>query len=316
VEDGIPYIDFRVFGTSTGGSTGWQFNTEVTPSPVAAGTNAPWNASAYVRLLDGNFNGISAARVMARGTVATVPTQDLLFDYRACTNAPLIQQRWVAAGRFTTATVDGVYMALRMEIAVSQTVDVTIRVGAPQLVQRDHVQPFVPTGATSYTSPGERILSSGTNFSSWFNPLEGTVVVNGASVIGPNDVAVDQYPRLGSFKDGTPANRMDLIARAGATITGDVGFRIDRLSGLQGEPMISTADIPQNRVGIRVGSYKAGTAIVGQRGVTATTGLANVPVVNQFIFGDTVSFTPAAIRSLEYYPAQLTLAQIASISSS
>jgi hypothetical protein len=67
-------------------------------------------------------------------------------------------------------------MALVANVSGRTVIDFTIRLGMPQMEQGSFVTSVIPTTASTVTRSADRASMEGTNFSSWYNQSEGSIV--------------------------------------------------------------------------------------------------------------------------------------------
>jgi hypothetical protein len=144
-ESGIPQLDVRVFGTTTGAATvNIRFETT---TGIAALTGQTWTASAFFRLIAGGFGaptsgpflqineGTAAGAFVAGGGVAITPTGAALNTQR------VTYTRTLSGG----ATVAIMYPLFVVNYPTASVVDFTIRIGLPQAEQQAYASsPIMP----------------------------------------------------------------------------------------------------------------------------------------------------------------------------
>ncbi len=134
-ESGIPYLDFRIFGTATGAGN-WGLQIE-SPTQIAAAAGQTWTVSAYARLVAGALgNPATGPRLQiiennAGGGYASGGSGPAL----ALTNAPLRTQYTTFTRTLAGGTTAYVMPAFGGGYAVGAVVDFTLRIGAPQIEQ-------------------------------------------------------------------------------------------------------------------------------------------------------------------------------------
>ena len=208
IEDGIDYIDFRFSGTATATdayTVAFEANTQ-----VVASTGQSWTGSAYTRIVGGSTTGITVTniRVRERTDAGTVLAQ---------TSASLTNPVNLKDGRAVVTRVLAGATAARVssDIAIGYTngaaIDITLRIGLPQLEQGAFATSVIPTTSAATTRSADVSTSAattrsadvaqmtGTNFSSWYRQDEGTVF-QAFSPIGLRT----SYPL--SIDDGTTSN--------------------------------------------------------------------------------------------------------------
>ncbi|MGW8391127.1 phage head spike fiber domain-containing protein [Pseudoduganella sp. HUAS MS19] len=149
VEAGIDYIDFRVFGTPTGGSSGIRFETA---NGVAAASGQTWAASAFVRRVAGSEANLVSIRCNFLGhtTGATGTTDNFSGSsvMGALSGASLAVTRASLVATLADATTAYLRPQLLIEHATGSPIDITLRIGLPQLEQgRAPTSPIKTSGA-------------------------------------------------------------------------------------------------------------------------------------------------------------------------
>jgi len=134
VEDNIPYIDLRFFGTATGGEGSRYLLFNAPTNGLDISNNKVSTFSAYVKLQGGSLDQISNVRLNLAGRDASnveVPFQGAQ-TYFTPTNAALGEQRRVVT--WTPSDLSVLYGAWAVDIlrGATATVDVTLRIGLPQ----------------------------------------------------------------------------------------------------------------------------------------------------------------------------------------
>jgi hypothetical protein len=158
----------------------------------------------------------------------------------------------------------------------------------------------IPTGASQGTRTGDIALVTGTNFSSWYNATEGSMlaVFSRSTIFG--------VPFIYTVSNGTITQRWSAGFSASS-----ISHRLDATTS---QANINIAGYVANTIsksafGVKLNSVQA--AVNGVLGTEDT--LANMPTVDRLNIGS--SGTSAAqltghIRSLTYYPTRLTNAEL------
>jgi hypothetical protein len=125
-ENGIPYIDLQISGTSTGGANNIQAEANI----IAATPSQTWTSSVSLRLVAGSFTNVQQIRLIGGDNIVSQTSTAISFP----TSAPLAAQRysfaWTTnAGAVTTL----VYPCGLNIISFAGAVNFTLRIGAPQL---------------------------------------------------------------------------------------------------------------------------------------------------------------------------------------
>ena len=233
VSSGINYIDIRLSGTAAAaGSVHLVFDAN---TAIAASTGQVWTASAYFAIVSGSFSNIASAnlRCTERASGGTfVGTSESSI---AGVTSNLSTNR-VSATRTLGATAAFVQGAVFMSINSGAVIDITLRIGLPQLEQGATASSVIPNPSTTAAATRNADIAqiTGTNFSSWYRQDEGTVYVDATL----NGIASQNY--FCAFPSGTVFDNSHLLyAISGAT---------------RGETFIATA----SQATITLGSATAG----------------------------------------------------------
>jgi hypothetical protein len=165
-------------------------------------------------------------------------------------------------------------------------------VGAPTSV--------IPTSASQVSRGSDIALVTGTNFSSWYNAAEGSMLAVFSSFLPSGDGTI--Y----TVSNGTSAQRWD------ATMASTAFFHRLNVTSLQATITVSgyaPNTIFKSAFGIKLNSVQA--AVNGVLGTEDT--LANIPTVNRLNLGSgatSLGQMNGHIRSLTYYPTRLTNAEL------
>jgi len=171
---------------------------------------------------------------------------------------------------------------------------------------------YIPTTTTAVTRNADVATMTGTNFSDWYNPTEGSFVVTlnqFGLATGTNAqaaIAVD---------DGTTGNRNWLYARS----TGDVGQNIISSGGSTISNILSSATISIDTNFTHAISYKTNKFVYSLNAVQNGIDTAgNVPVSpTQMYIGSrsgNLAYLNGHINRIMYYPQSLTNAELLAFS--
>ena len=303
-ESGITYIDVKYSGTSTSAGS-LQISADTTTG-IPALTGQTWTGSFYVRLVGGSLPSSaswvwlerdSGGAIVVSGSGGSVPI----------TADPLNSQR-----RSTTRTLSGgatvANLSLRIDVTVPNTtaVDITLRIGLPQLEQGAFATSVIPTSGTTATRSADVASITGANFSSWYRQDEGTVFADAAGV---NNVG-GATRRYCEIRDNTSTDRLIL----GYSATNNNRFLVVDDGATVAD--ISTTSTP---IAKAIGAYKVNSFQLASNGLLGTEdGVGTVPTPNQMFIGSqeggtAATFLNGTIRRLTYWPARLansTLQQI------
>jgi hypothetical protein len=299
-ENGISYVDVRVFGTNTAAGTQYVDVTYDITNATAA-QNQSWTLSSYYRLLSGNFTGFTSVSSIIYGS--PLFNDNASVSITSVTNAPLIQQRLAVTRTFALVTTTGASPRLAFTVNIGATVDVTVRIGLPQLELGAFATSVIPTATAQVTRAADVAVMTGTNFSSWYNASEGTFVASAAPIVS----AVAKYPF--SVSDGTSN---ELIAQY--FINSNAGLFVNDGGIGQAQIEVGTfSGVSQVAVAYQLNNF----AISLNGGSLNTDTSGTVPTVTQAQIGNRASGDRnmnGHIRTLTYYPQRLADAQLQALS--
>ena len=226
VENGITYVDYRFAGTPTAG-TSVAIACELANS-IAAVSGQTWTESVYVKLVGGSFTN-TATTINLLGTDGTTGTESFSSATITSTPANLSQCRLSVTGTLAVAGTTNIQPRVRIGYTVSSPIDITLRIGMPQLEQ---VQ-----GGIVVTSAA--IVSGGSGYSiKDIISVVGGVGVSVASIIvtGVSVGGVITSVALGSVGNYTvvPTNPVSVTGGTGTLATFDLTstFRAETASSV------------------------------------------------------------------------------------
>jgi len=239
-ESGINYIDIRVSGTTTA-ALFFGIQTDGN-TQVAALNGQNWNSTFYVRLVAGSLTNITQVNHVikfndAGGAPLTFGTGGIV-----PTSAALNTQRFSRLAAASNASTAFVAQLLQIEANSGAAIDITLRIGLPQLEQGAFATSVIPTTTTALTRSAD--VASVNTLSPWFNSVTGTLyaeynipfaltAASGprvATLQGAGGAAVDELPLFivqatgkaasaNAFTGGVNAGRIDASASFAANTT-------------------------------------------------------------------------------------------------
>lgn len=212
VEDGINYIDIRWQGTLTSGLANTTLATPDSQTQIVASSGQTWSGSWFVKVVGGSLANISALSISTteRTSVGAFVTFGLVGITPS--GAPLAQQRYSYAkildGGATTARVT---TDIRATASSGAAIDITLRIGMPQLEQGSGATSVIPTAGTSVVRAADVASITGSAFSGFYNQTEGTILASG-SRYGTAD------GRLAGFDSGSISDTYVLTASSARNV--------------------------------------------------------------------------------------------------
>jgi hypothetical protein len=304
---GINYIDIRIFGTPAD-AAGWAISTDAN-TQIAASSGQVWTGSSYIAIVGGSSANIpnGFARVIERNSGGGYVTESNV----SWTGATSV----LANNRFSvTRTLGGTAAFVQFSVyfgtTIGAAIDITLRIGLPQLEQGAFATSVIPTTTAAATRTADVATMVGANFSNWYNQTEGSFY--GECLI-PFDSSASIFPIVVAAADGTFSNTIALYART----VDDARFTTVRVGGVEQANITSGTAYVYGTVSKQATAYKINdfaTSVGGAAVGTDTSG--TVPVVDRLGFGTTTvtggALSPlnGHIRRIAYFPTRLTNAQL------
>lgn len=299
-ESGIAYTDVRFFGTTS--STAFAINPEFN-NIIAASVGQSWTGSVYISLVGGSTANISGSFLQ---TVHYTSGPAYISD---STQAITVSAGALRTSRKTVtgtapATTAFVQPQLAFTCSSGVAIDITLRIGAPQLEQKAFATSFIPTSAAAVTRAADSLLNTGLATAGWYAQSQGAWIVEYIRSGGTADAA------LLEVSDNTGNNRF---------IVSEVAS-VPRLSGTKSAAGLTAIDAPGgtatlgvlHKVGIAWDA--SGMAIVrggGSVGTSASfpaqSGSTHLNIGRVYWGGSIFSGT---IRRIRYYKTRLSNARL------
>jgi hypothetical protein len=181
----------------------------------------------------------------------------------------------------------------------------TVNVWGMQLEAGAFSTSYIPTSTTALTRSADVAAITGANFTNWFNPIQGTMVVS-ATVSATTSDGTTRV--LASIGDSSTFNETIYLARASssANITANV---IDNGSAQWASNILGAATANTSfKVSMAYELNNLGGSFNGATPVTDS--VATIPTVNSLTLGNgswsgALNYTNGYIRSFAYYPTRL-----------
>lgn len=301
-ESGISFLDIRFFGT-----TGAAANQEILIFPEGATTAAAngqtWTSSAYLKYVAGSLTGVTSGEVFlipTNASLVALAAQNTVFTYGT---APLAQSRQTRTMTLTDATTAFIYTRFDVNVASSTAIDITLRIGLPQMEQGAFATSPIPTTNAAVTRSGDAATLSA--LSPWFNASEGTLFVE--TTLGAV-LPTGFFGQLFDLRtDGL--NRMSLYWNPSAS--NNVGLYV-----LVGGPpeQVSTSHSVNAGAPFKIGgAYKLNDFASSLNGAAVQTDVSGtLPAINSAAIGGPVGggWGQQWLRRVSYYPRRLSNAEL------
>ena len=303
VEDGIPYLDVRIAGVRTAGSSWVLWFNGTTTIPAAIGE--VWVNAAYVRLMAGSLKNLSVSiylhertavgdAVASSGT-AIAPSADALR-----------MQRVSHARTLTGATTAYIAPNLAFVAVLNQPVDATLRIGAHAAFRNPIVfsPSLPPVGAPGASTRAADDLTM-SPIGSWFSADQGTIVID----FMPGQSAPPDERGIIAVDDGTASNMFDV-----RMVGGGLTVRLEAASGgvTQVAGLDAGAATLLARNTLRLSYGPAGYLVSLNGAAPVSAGLGTAPAgLSRVRLGNRAGASPFALNGwlgprVQHYPVQYT----------
>jgi hypothetical protein len=212
-ENGISYVDVRLFGTLTSAPS-IQF---VANTAIAAATGQTWTESVYCKIIS-LVSGTPdpRLRIVERSGAGSYLIEGNQVFTPGISSASLVTSRFTFTRTLTNALTGYAVPAILFNQS-SGAIDITLRIGLPQLEQGAFATSVIPTTTATVTRAADVASITGSNFSSWYNQTEGTVFAEfSATTNGINNTGGNAFPFVYDINSaGAPNSEHFLIVSNG-----------------------------------------------------------------------------------------------------
>jgi hypothetical protein len=310
-ENGITYIDIRLSGTPSAAGS-FSIGPDL-PNVTAAASGQTWTSSYYLKLAAGSLTGVSSTTVSVEeynsgGSFLT----GTFTATAALTGAALSTQRYSATRTLNQATTAFVATTTIVNLS-GAAIDITLRIGLPQLEQGAFATSVIPTTTTALTRSAD--VAAVNTLSPWFNATEGTLFAEYAVSGFPSTSA---FPSTAALSDGTASNRINMAAtNTGANLYsyGEVQAGGAPQAGFYGASASSFGVGVTRKVAI---AYAANDFAFTTQGLSVQTDPSGtVPTVDRLYLGlgpsGTAQWQNGWLRRVSYFPRRLANAELVSL---
>jgi hypothetical protein len=306
--NGITYVDIQLSGTTS--TTGVVYACEPSTGGISASSGQTWTGSTYTALVAGsitNITAINAVRLTGRTSGGAASADSgTSGDNKASLTSTL--QRFTSTITLADATTANLQPGVSVSFSSGVAIDITLRIGLPQLEQGAFATSVIPTTTTALTRSQDRAVVN--TLSPWYNSVAGTFYAEFA-VTQPSSGANQFVARV---SDNSYNNQIgDLVSS-----TGFPG--ISTASGGVFDGLASTAiAVSANTVAKFAGAYATNDLAASLNGGTVgTDNTATIPSgMTRFDLGsDHAGFNNVKagyLRRITYYPRRLANADLQTI---
>lgn len=287
------------------GSTGQHF----AATPIQSYTSGvSYTLSAYVKAAEKTTayfsfaNSVFGASTNATFNLATGTVSSASNCTATITNAGNGWYRCAISATATASVSTVAYIAISSLSSYTGTAGSGIFIYGAQLEAGAFATSYIPTVAAQVTRTADSAVIQSPNFASWFNNVEGTLLVEADSVVGN----IAQVNRPAAFSDGGSNNTLSTYIfsalRGTAVSVGGVS-----------QADLSAAGYTANAIGKWAFAYKVNDFALSVNGAAALTDTSGtVPTVDRLSIGslNAINLLNGHIRSIRFYPTRLSNAQL------
>jgi hypothetical protein len=304
-ENGIAYIDIRFVGTTASTNAGVRFEST---TQIVAAQNQIWASSIFIRTVAGSTANISAVNsiIFEREAAGTFigSTDTTITSSLGAANIAINRQ--ASTRTLGSALAARVQSGIGINFSSGVAIDITLRIGLPQLELGAFATSPILTTSAAATRLADVASITGTNFSSFWNAVEGTIVAKFS-------VAADATSKaIVTVSDATANERLIIntnSARAGTS------FRVVDGGVEQCDISRVTAYSAGQQLNVAV-AYKVNDFAISFNGsAVGTDASGTIPTVTQMNIGGSFSGVPANvhIQSIADYSKRLPNATLQSL---
>jgi hypothetical protein len=306
IESGITYIDIRIFGTTTS-ALFYVIRPEST-NFVAATNGQTWTSAQYVRLVGGSLaNLIRVNKVVQYSDAVGAPLTYGVGDITP-TGAALNTQRFVRTTTASSALTAFVIGYVQIEANSGVAIDITLRIGLPQLEFGAFATSVIPTTTTALTRAAD--VASVNTLSPWYNATEGTLF---GEFLIPSAMTSLSTPRIATFLGAGGPNIDEIVLfvsqASGKAASGNVFTASVNAGRIDASPSFAANTITKSAFAVKPSDRAVTTA-----GATPGTSAAafTMPTVTSMGLGQVASlfFLNGYLRRITYYPRRLSDAEL------
>jgi hypothetical protein len=303
--NGITYIDIKFSGTTS--TTNFNVSFE-TATQIAALSGQTWTESAYAAIVGGATTNITNIRLQLEGRNSGGTTVESFLSAGIQGSLTSALQRFTLTSTFADATTAFARPTVRFDFASGVAIDITLRIGPPQLEQGAFATSVIPTTTTALTRSAD--VASVNTLSPWYSATEGTLYFEAQFYNAPNVAGSN----MGALSDGTNSNRISVSSAT--TFSGNINSNVTSGGSPQANPYVgSLSTVGPHKAAATYSNNSFNIAVNGTLGIEDTSGI--VPVsVNTLILGRAANGAGATngwLRRTTYYPRKLSSAELQAI---
>jgi hypothetical protein len=299
-QNGINYIDLRFSGTTSTAQLSLRLEQTI---GIAAANGQTWSYSLWQSVVGGSTANmtITAPNALLFDSGSGFLAGSTFTGMSVNTTSSFTRQ----SGVFTIATANTAFIVPQISIlfASGVAIDITLRIGLPQLEQGAFATSVIPTTTTALTRAAD--VASVNTLSPWFNAAEGTLYVE--SVLAGNAIS----KQGAQFDDGTESNSVQIRWASGSQAQAAVAVGGVTQASIAPSGYSTVGTIYKRAFAFAANDFEQ--AINGISVGTDTSG--SIPAVTTLRFSSATggNLLCGYIRRTTYYPRKLSSAELQAI---
>jgi len=302
-ESGFSYVDVKISGTNSSGGNVFPAIGFDSITQVVAASGQTWTQSFYAKIASGSSSGFSSVSVQiseatSGGSAITANTTSITLTSSL--------SRYSHTRTLTEATTARVWGRFISTVPNGNTVDLTLRIAAPQLEQGAFATSYIPTTNAAATRAADSAVV--TPISSFYNQAEGTLF---AEYSVPTLPSASTFPRAVHIGNQTNNNNRYalMVSSSGGSLQHFVNYDVDSVNQLATN--VTTGSVgaiakAAAAIALNSGRYAVNGSFVGSEDTSLLLGApANF---THLLVGQAATGVIGAIhiRKVAYWPKRLT----------
>jgi hypothetical protein len=297
--NGMNYVDLRWSGTRSGGSV---VAIQIVPesfTQIVATSGQTWTGGMYIALVAGSYTNLTSPQ---HGVTERNSSGVALDGTGTAFTATSTLTRVTTTRTFNNASTARTTNFYNMTVADGATIDITLRIAAPQLEQGAFPTSYIPTTTAAATRAADSALV--TPISSFYNQAEGTLF---AEAMRTNAVDSGVFPTMLRFQADDPTVRMSLLATNGRAYFSAVNvstteWDIDSSLARYGITLGTAFKIAGGYAADNVAASMNGQSVDTDTSAQVLSGLTNLRIGQASSSG----FFNGHLRKIAYWPKRLS----------
>jgi hypothetical protein len=302
--NGITWIDLRFSGTTT--NTYGSLNLEGA-NIVSASNGQSWAHSAWVSVVGGSTANINSISLSANQYTITPTYLSTLTGTNIVSSVSATFSRFASTLTTNNASVAYVQPVVAFAWANGAAIDITLRIGLPQLEQGAFATSVIPTTTTALTRAAD--VASVNTLSPWFNATEGTLYTESQQLAAQTAAL---FPRIVAVDDGSTNNAILHLWR-----TDTSRLYANAVSSGSGQYDLGANGVTQTNVNKMASAFAANNFAASINGGSVLTDLAGVVPsgLTTLRIGRSsgTDYLNGYLRRITYYPRRLANADLQAI---